>query len=144
LMSLIPPASGWASLSQCLWIFLLLFHSIYYLYSCLAAFFPSSVLMISGLVFWWNHSILTYYLHSSSDFSLNIVLFYNLIPSFSLSPDILSSSCSSLPEWLSTLFYIWLKEPFVSRVSVLILCVFVFGDISYFLKLLFQIMYCLL
>jgi hypothetical protein len=36
----------------------------------------------------------------------------------SLSPEILSFTCSSLLEWLSTIFFIWLKEILISRVSV--------------------------
>jgi hypothetical protein len=35
-----------------------------------------------------------------------------------LSSEILSSTCSSLLECLSTAFFIWLKELFISRISV--------------------------
>jgi hypothetical protein len=35
-----------------------------------------------------------------------------------LSPEILSSICLSLLEWLSTIFFIRFKEIFISRISV--------------------------
>jgi hypothetical protein len=35
-----------------------------------------------------------------------------------LSSEILSSTCSSLLEWPSTVFFIWLKGLFISRISV--------------------------
>jgi hypothetical protein len=38
---------------------------------------------------------------------------FSLMSMLSLSPEILSSTCSCLLEWLSTLFFIWLKEVFV-------------------------------
>jgi hypothetical protein len=35
-----------------------------------------------------------------------------------INPEILSSTCSSLLEWLSTVFFIWFKEIFISRICV--------------------------
>jgi hypothetical protein len=43
---------------------------------------------------------------------------FSLISILSLFPKILSSTCSSLLAWLSTVFSIWLMELFVPRVSV--------------------------
>jgi hypothetical protein len=43
---------------------------------------------------------------------------FSLISILSLSPEILSSTCSSLLEWLLTVFFIWFKELFLSRTSV--------------------------
>jgi hypothetical protein len=34
-----------------------------------------------------------------------------------LSTESLSSACSSLLEWSSTVLFIWLKGPFISRIS---------------------------
>jgi hypothetical protein len=59
---------------------------------------------------------------------------FSLISILSLSPEIPSSSCSSLLEWLSTIFFIWVKELFISRISVLLF----FSEIFHiFVKLLF-------
>jgi hypothetical protein len=44
-----------------------------------------------------------------------------LICILSLRPEILSSTCSSLLKWLSTVFFILFKENFISRISVWLL-----------------------
>jgi hypothetical protein len=44
--------------------------------------------------------------------------FFSLISILSSSYEILSSTCSSLVEWLSSIFFTWLKEYYISRISV--------------------------
>jgi hypothetical protein len=69
---------------------------------------------------------------SSSVFFLISILF--------LSPEILSSTCSILQEWLSTVFFIWVRGLFIFRVSVWF---FLLGFLHVFVKL-FYIFCCLL
>jgi hypothetical protein len=59
----------------------------------------------------------------------------------SWSIEILSSTCSSLLEWLSTVFCVWHEELFISKVSAWF---FVFETFYIFAKLHFNILYCLL
>jgi hypothetical protein len=57
-----------------------------------------------------------------------------------LSPEILSSTCSCLLEWSTTIFFIWLKGLFISRISIW----FFFVRFSHiFVQLLFHILCCL-
>jgi hypothetical protein len=70
--------------------------------------------------------------NNSSVLSLISVLF--------LSPEVLSFAWSSWLGWLSTLLFIWFKEYFTSRISVLIL----FSVFHIFVKFLFRILCCLL
>jgi hypothetical protein len=44
--------------------------------------------------------------------------YFSLISILSSIPEILCSTCSSLLEWLSIVFFIWVNELFISRISV--------------------------
>jgi hypothetical protein len=70
---------------------------------------------------------------------LTIYSVFCLISILSLSPEILSSTCSTLLEWLSTVFFVWLKGLFISRTSDLILLSEVF---HIFVQLLFYVFCC--
>jgi hypothetical protein len=54
---------------------------------------------------------------------------FSLMSILSSGPEILASICSSLLEWLSTLFLIWFKGIFICRISVWL--VFFFWDFLY-------------
>jgi hypothetical protein len=91
----------------------------------------------SGLVLLMSCLILSSSFHSSSDVTLRVLLFFSLISIFSLSSEILSSACSSLGK---SVFFVWLKEIFISRNSV-----WFFSQIFYIIiQLLFYILCCLL
>jgi hypothetical protein len=76
--------------------------------------------------------LLSYLTKSSSVFSL--------ISISSLSSEILSSTCSSLLEWPSTVFFVWLNGLFISRIYV-----WFFSEVFHiFVQLLFCILYCYL
>jgi hypothetical protein len=62
----------------------------------------------SGLVLWWSHWVFAYSFHSSWVVWLRVFLFYSLISTLSSSSEILSSTCSSLLEWPSIVFFVWL------------------------------------
>jgi hypothetical protein len=79
--------------------FLLLFCWIYYISLWLSCLLQCS--WFSGLVFWWSHWVLVYSFHSSWDFCLRVLLFF-LYYLFDF--EILSSTCSSLLEWSSSVF----------------------------------------
>jgi hypothetical protein len=64
----------------------------------------------------------------------------SLVSILSLSPEILSSTCSYLLEWPSTVFFVRLKGLFVSRI-----CLITFSGVFHiFVQLLFHILCCLL
>jgi hypothetical protein len=79
--------------------------------------FPSTVCMICR----YGHLIelqsscifLSQLFNLLSKYSFFLVSIY-----FDLSAEIPSSTYSSLLEWLSTIFFIWLKKLFISRISV--------------------------
>jgi hypothetical protein len=110
--------SEWAKLSQDLGNFMLLYYWIYYMSLWLAPLLLLQCPWFSGLVFWWSHWVLAYYFHSSWVVWLRFLLFFSLISILSLHSEILSSTCSSLLEWSSTVFFVWLKGLFISRISV--------------------------
>jgi hypothetical protein len=59
---------------------------------------------------------------------------FSLIPILSLSPEILSSTYSNVLEWLLSVFLIWFKGLFISR----IFCLILFSETFHiFVKLLF-------
>jgi hypothetical protein len=88
----------------------------------------------------WSFQFLHIPFTTLQSFLLSTVLVFSLVSIFVFESEVLSYS--SLLEWLSTIFFIWLKEFFVSRVSV---DTFFFLKLSYLCsKFLFHILYCLL
>jgi hypothetical protein len=70
------------------------------------------------LIFWWSCWIPAYFFYISWVVWLRQT---TLISILSLSSEILSSTCSSLLEWPSTVFFVWLKGLFISKDFCLIL-----------------------
>jgi hypothetical protein len=71
----------------------------------------------SGLVVWWSCWVLAFSFHSSWVVWLGILFFFfNYY--LSLSPEFLSSTCSTLLEWPSTVLFVWLYRLLISRISV--------------------------
>jgi hypothetical protein len=64
----------------------------------------SSPFWFSDLVFWWSNWALAYSFHSSGVVWLRVLLFFSWISILSSSSYILSSTCSILLEWPSTVF----------------------------------------
>jgi hypothetical protein len=94
----------------------------------------------TGLYFLWSCWVLVFPFHRSWVFCPRILLYFNLISILSMKPEFLSSTCSSLLEWLSTQFFICFKKLFSQD-----FCWILFSGVFYiFVKLLFPIFCCLL
>jgi hypothetical protein len=92
----------------------------------------------SGLVFWWSHWVLAYSFHSFWVFDLRflLVFFFFNISVLSLISGILSSTCSSLLEWPSTVYLT--KGTFYFQEF----CWILFSDVFHiFVQLLFYILF---
>jgi hypothetical protein len=93
--------------------------------------------LFSCLLFWWNCWVLAYSFHSSWDVWLRVLLFFYLFSILSLSSEILSSTRSRLLEWHSTVYFVWLKGLFISRIFV-----WFFAEVfQIFVLVLFYILY---
>jgi hypothetical protein len=95
----------------------LLFYWIYYISLWLAPIFLCQCQWFSGLVFWWSLWVPTYHIpFIALEFFIKSFFFFNIY--FILSSEILSSTCSTLLEWPSTVFFVWLKGFFIYRISI--------------------------
>jgi hypothetical protein len=129
LMSWRLPITECANLSWGLGNFPLLFYWIYYISLWLTSLLPCP----------WSTQV-TEFLHIPF-IAFELFKIFSLISILSLNFEILSSTWSSLVDWTSTLFFVWLKGLFISRISVW----FFFSEVFHiFVKLLFYILCCLL
>jgi hypothetical protein len=85
----------------------LLFYWIYHVFLWLAPLLQGP--WFSGLVFWWSRWVLTYSFHSSCVPWAKGSSTFSLLSILSSSSAILSSTCSSLLEWPSSVFFVLLK-----------------------------------
>jgi hypothetical protein len=74
--------------------------------------------MIVRFGFWWSHWILAYSFHRSWVFWVRVPLFFLWCVFYLWALRFLSSTCSSLLEWPSTMFLVCQKGLFISRISV--------------------------
>jgi hypothetical protein len=111
------PVPEWAILSPDLGNFLLLFCWIHCIFLWLMPLLLPQCTWFSGLVCWWSLWFLVYSFHSSWVDWQRFLLCFSLISISSLSSEILSSTYSSLLEWLSAMLFIWLRGLFISRIS---------------------------